>query len=163
MYFSGQSRNKTDIQDCILPVHLQEKHDVGFLSCKDAEKVSIDSGSRKNVCTSAVNETQSPLLEMKNCAIRRGRVFLSQIDEGHTHIADPSLSEESHPGCGEMSVSIKPARKLKRLRKIEDTENNVSDSTANLLKTSFASIPKRYKHGQGDFCLFGASYVPCFI
>jgi Fanconi anemia group M protein len=168
--FSGQSRNRFVIRGCISPVHLQEKHDVPSLSCRETEKVIVDSGSGKNVCTSPVNETQTPLLELKNCAIRRGRVFVSQIEEGRIHIVDPSFSEESHPSCGERSVSIKPARKFKRLRKVEDTEsnmnqkkNNIFDSTMNFSKPSPANNPTRYKHGQGDFCLFWASFIPCFI
>ncbi|XP_058769697.1 DEAD-box ATP-dependent RNA helicase FANCM-like isoform X1 [Vicia villosa] len=114
-----------------------------------------DSDNGKNVCTSPVNETRTPLLELKNCAIRRGRVFVSQIEERHMHTVGPSISEESHPSCGEMSVSIKPARKFKRLRKIEDTEsnmnqknNNIFDSTANFSKPAPATNPTRY-HGQG--------------
>jgi Fanconi anemia group M protein len=168
--FSGQSRNRFVIRGCISPVHLQEKHDVPSLSCRETEKVIVDSGSGKNVCTSPVNETQTPLLELKNCAIRRGRVFVSQIEEEHIHIVDPSFSEESHPSCGERSVSIKPARKFKRLRKVEDTEsnmnqkkNNIFDSTVIFSKPSPANSPTRYKHGQGDFCLFWASFIPCFI
>ncbi|XP_050888499.1 DEAD-box ATP-dependent RNA helicase FANCM isoform X2 [Lathyrus oleraceus] len=165
----GKSRNRFVIRGCISPVHLQEEQDTGSLSCRETENVIIDSGNGKNVCTSPVNnsdngknvctspvnETRTPLLELKNCAIRRGRVFVSQIEERHMHIIDPSISEESHPSCGEMSVSIKPARKFKRLRKIEDTEsnmnqknNNIFDSTTNFSKPS-ATNPPRYKHGQG--------------
>lgn len=183
MNFSGKSRNRFVIRGCISPVHLQEEHDTGSLSCRETENVIIDSGNGrnvctspvnnsdngKNVCTSPVNETRTPLLELKNCAIRRGRVFVSQIEERHMRIVDPSISEESHPSCGEMSVSIKPARKFKRLRKIEDTEsnmnqknNNIFDSTTKFSKPS-ATNPPRYKHGQGDFCFVGASFVPWFI
>ncbi|XP_045830757.1 DEAD-box ATP-dependent RNA helicase FANCM isoform X1 [Trifolium pratense] len=151
----GQSRNRFVIRGCISPVHLQEEQDVPSLSCRETEKVIVDSSAGKNVCTS-VNETQTPLLELKNCAIRRGRVFVSQIEEGRIQNVDPSFSEESHPGCGERSVTIKPARKFKRLRKVEDTEsnmnqkkNNIFDSTENVSKPSPASNPKRYKHGQG--------------
>ncbi|GAU15560.1 hypothetical protein TSUD_45970 [Trifolium subterraneum] len=152
----GQSKNRFVIRGCISPVHLQEEHDVPSLSCRETEKVIVDSGTGKNIRTSPVNETQTPLLELKNCAIRRGRVFVSQIEEGHIHNVDPSFSEESHPSCGERSVSIKPARKFKRLRKVEDTEsnmnqkkNNIFYSTANFSKPSLASNPKRYKHCQG--------------
>lgn len=152
----GQSGNRFLIRGCISPVHLQEEQGVDSLSCRETKKAIVDSGTGKNVCTSPVNETQTPLLELKNCAITRGRVFVTQLEEGHKHIVDPSFSEESHPSCGEMSVSIKPARKFKRLRKIEDTEsnmnqknNNVFDSTSNFSKPSSASNPTRYKRGQG--------------
>ncbi|KAL5097685.1 hypothetical protein RYX36_002012 [Vicia faba] len=70
---------------------------------KETENVIIDSDNGKNVCTSPVNETQTPLLELKNCVIRRERVFVSQIEERHMHIVDPSINEESHPSCGEIS------------------------------------------------------------
>lgn len=168
MNSSGQSRNKYVIRDCISPVHLLEEKDVSSLSSREIEKATIDNGTGKNVSISPVNDTQSPLLELKNCAIRRGRVFLSPIEEGHTLIADPSLNEESPSGCGEMSVGIKPARKFKRLRKVEDSESNMNqksnvvfDKTGNFFKSSSASNPTRYKHVQGN-CLFGASFVPCF-
>ena len=109
----------------MLPVHLHKEQDVSSLSSSETKEVIIDKGTNKNVCTSPINETQSPLLDLKNCAIRRGRVFLSQIEEGHAHNTDPSFSEEAYPAdCGEMSESIKPARKFKRLRKAEDTERN---------------------------------------
>jgi len=42
------------------------------------------------------------LLELKNCAITKGRVFFTQLEEGHKHIVDPSFNEESHPSCGEI-------------------------------------------------------------
>ncbi|XP_073225685.1 DEAD-box ATP-dependent RNA helicase FANCM [Cicer arietinum] len=152
----GQTRNRFIFRGCISPVNLQEEQDAGSLSCREVEKVIVESGIGKNVCTSPVNETRTPLLELKSFPIGRGRVFVSQADEGHFRIADQSFSEESHPGCGEMSVSIKPARKFKRLRKIEDTESNVNqksstvfDSRANFLRPSSASNPTRDKHGQG--------------
>lgn len=171
MKFSGQSRNKFVIRDCILPVHLQEGQDVSSLSFRETEKAIIDSGTGKNVSTSPVdNETRTPLLELKNCAIRRGRVFLSPTGERHTQIPEPSFSEESHLGSGEMSVSIKPARKFKRLRKAEDCEsymnqknNNLIDSTENLFKSSSISNTTRYRHGQGDLSLSGVSFVFSFI
>lgn len=155
----------------MLPVHLHKEQDVSSLSSSETKEVIIDKGTNKNVCTSPINETQSPLLDLKNCAIRRGRVFLSQIEEGHAHNTDPSFSEEAYPAdCGEMSESIKPARKFKRLRKAEDTERNMNQknnklfaSTANFLKPSSASNPAQYKHGQGDFSLFSASFVSFFI
>ncbi|XP_027355173.1 DEAD-box ATP-dependent RNA helicase FANCM isoform X2 [Abrus precatorius] len=153
----GKSRNKSVIRDFILPVHLQEEQDVGSLSSRENKKAIIDNGTSKQVCTSpVVNETQSPLLELKNCAVRRRRIFLSPTEEGHTHFTDPSFSEESHAACGEMSVSIKPARKFKRLRKAEDTESNMNlknnklfASRANFLKSSSACNPAQHEHGQG--------------
>ncbi|CAJ1978219.1 unnamed protein product [Sphenostylis stenocarpa] len=121
--------------------------------------VNIDRGTDKNVCTSSVNETQGPLLELKNFAIRRGRVLLSQTEEGHTHNTDPSLSEEALPAdCAEMSEGIKPARIFKRLRKSVDTESNMNQknnglfaSTVNILKSSSASNPSQYKHDQDAY------------
>lgn len=167
MDFSGPLKDKCVIRDCISPVHFQEEQGVSALNSRDTEKVIIDHDTCKNVCTSPVSKTQTPLLKLKNCAIRRGRVFLSQIDEAHTYIADPSFSEESHSACGEMSMSIKPAQKFKRLRKVEDTKSNMNQkdnflaSTANFFESSSpASNPTHYKHGQGDFNLFGASFVP---
>ncbi|XP_061362869.1 DEAD-box ATP-dependent RNA helicase FANCM, partial [Gastrolobium bilobum] len=153
----GQSRNNFVIRDCISPVHLLEQGNVSSLCFRETEKVIIDSGPGKNASTSpVVNETQTPLLELKKYAIRRGRVFLSPTDEDHTHIADPCFSGESHLGCGEMSLSIKPARKFKRLRKADDIDSNMNQknnncfaSTANLLKSSSTSNPTRCKHGQG--------------
>ncbi|TKY68079.1 Fanconi anemia group M protein [Spatholobus suberectus] len=152
----GKSRYNSVIRDCMLPVHLHEEQDVSSLSSRETKKIIIDRSTDTNVCTSPVNETQTPLLELKNCAIRRGRVFLSQTEEGHTHHTDPSFSEESLPDCGEMSESIKSARKFKRLRKAEDTESHMNQknnklfaSTTNFLKSSSASNPARYKHGQG--------------
>ncbi|KAL2618007.1 hypothetical protein AAZX31_08G233700 [Glycine max] len=153
----GKSRYNSIIRDFVLPVHLHKEQDVSSLSSSETKEVIIDKGTNKNVCTSPINETQSPLLDLKNCAIRRGRVFLSQIEEGHAHNTDPSFSEEAYPAdCGEMSESIKPARKFKRLRKAEDTERNMNQknnklfaSTANFLKPSSASNPAQYKHGQG--------------
>ncbi|KAL5097682.1 hypothetical protein RYX36_002009 [Vicia faba] len=99
----GKSRNKFVVRGCISPVHLQEQQDAASLSCRETENVIIDSDNGKNVCTSPVNETKTPLLELKNCVIRRERVFVSQIEERHMHIVDPSINEESHPSCGEMS------------------------------------------------------------
>ncbi|RDX61299.1 DEAD-box ATP-dependent RNA helicase FANCM, partial [Mucuna pruriens] len=153
----GKSRCNSVICDCMLPVHLHEEQDVSSLSSKETEKVIIDRNTDTNVCTSpVVNETQTPLLELKNCAIRRRQVFLSQTEEGHTHNTDPSFSEEALPDCGEMSESIKPAHKFKRLRKADDSESNMNQknnrlfaSTANFLKSSSASNPPQYKHSQG--------------
>ncbi|KAK7263790.1 hypothetical protein RJT34_31387 [Clitoria ternatea] len=150
----GESRKKSVIQDCILPLHLQEEKYISSLST--SEVVINDGDTGKNVCTSPVHETQTPLLDLKNCAIKRGRVILSQAEEGCVHITDPScFSEEVYSGCGEMSVRIKSARKFKRLRKAEDTESNMnqknnklSAATANFPKSS-ASNPLLYKHGQG--------------
>ncbi|XP_020214184.1 DEAD-box ATP-dependent RNA helicase FANCM isoform X2 [Cajanus cajan] len=154
----GKSRFNSVIHECMLPVHLHQEQDVSSLSPWETEKVLIDRGTNKNACTSpVVNETQTSLLELKNRAIRRGLVFLSQTEEGHVHNTDPSFSDEALPDCGEMSESIKPARKFKRLRKAEDTESNINHknnkifaSTANFLKSSSASNPARYKHGQGE-------------
>ena len=167
MNFSDKSRDKFVIRDCILPVHIREEQDISSLSSRGTEKVIIDSGPGKNVSSSPVdNGTQTPLLKLKNCAIRRRRIFLSPTEEGHSHMSDPSFGEESHLGSGKMSVRIQPLCKFKRLRKAEDSDSNVNQknnnpctSTANLLKSSSSSNPTRYKHGQGDFRLFGASFV----
>ncbi|XP_019465460.1 PREDICTED: Fanconi anemia group M protein isoform X1 [Lupinus angustifolius] len=148
----GHSRNKFVIRD-LLPVRPHERQDVNSLSYRETEKVIIDCGTSKNVSPAVDNETQTPFLELKNRATKRGRVFLSPTGEG---IPNPSLSEESHLGCGEMSVSIKPTRKFKRLRKAGDCENsmnqnnnNLVGSTANLSKTSSISDTSQYRQGRG--------------
>ncbi|CAL0329459.1 unnamed protein product [Lupinus luteus] len=148
----GQSRNMFVIRD-FLPVRPHERQDVSSVSKFPTPFRAIDCGTSKNVSPAVDNETQTPFLELKNRAIKRGRVFLSPTGEG---IPNPSLSEESHLGCGEMSVSIKPARKFKRLRKAGDCENymnqnnnNLIDSTANLFKTSSITNTSQYRQGQG--------------
>lgn len=47
------------------------------------------------------------------------------------NIVDPSISEESHPICGEMSECIELARKFKKLRKLEDTLSNMNQKNNN--------------------------------
>jgi len=171
LIFSGKSGLHSVIGDCILLVSVHKEQNVSSLSSRETKTVHNDKGTDKNVCTSSVNETRSPLLDLKNCTIRRGRVFLSQTEEDHIHNFDLSLSEEALPAdCGEMSESVKPARKFKRLRKAEDTESNRNQknnksfsSTVNFLKSSYASTPAQYKRGRGDFSLFSAFFVPLFI
>ncbi|XP_027911774.1 DEAD-box ATP-dependent RNA helicase FANCM-like isoform X3 [Vigna unguiculata] len=153
----GNSGLHSVICDYILPVSVHKEQNVSSLSSGETKMVDNEKGTDKNVCTSSFNETQSPLLDLKNCTIRRGRVFLSQTEEGRVHNSDLSLSEEGLPAdCGEMSESVKPSRKFKRLRKAEDTESNRNqknikffDSTVNFLKSSHASNPAQYKHGRG--------------
>ncbi|KAK8463640.1 hypothetical protein PHAVU_011G000500 [Phaseolus vulgaris] len=149
----GKSGYHSVIRDYILPVSVHKEQNVSSLRSRETQMVDNDKGTDKDVCTYSVNETQSPLLDLKNCIIRRGRVFLSQTEEGHIHNSDQSLSEEALPAdCGEMSESIKPARRFKRLRKAEDTESNrdqKNNSTVNFLKSSYASNPAQYKHGRG--------------
>ncbi|MED6106842.1 hypothetical protein PIB30_008229 [Stylosanthes scabra] len=135
-----KSRGKSVIRDCILPVQLHKEHDTSPLSC---EKVVIDGSTGKNVTSSPVyNGTRTPLLELKNSAIKRRRIIFSQTEEGHSHKSDSSFSEESHLGSGKIpgTVSIKPLRKLKRLRKAEDGDSKVNQEN---------NDPTRYKHGQG--------------
>lgn len=171
MNSSGNSGLHSVICDYILPVSVHKEQNVSSLSSGETKMVDNEKGTDKNVCTSSFNETQSPLLDLKNCTIRRGRVFLSQTEEGRVHNSDLSLSEEGLPAdCGEMSESVKPSRKFKRLRKAEDTESNRNqknikffDSTVNFLKSSHASNPAQYKHGRGDFSLFSAFFAPLFI
>ncbi|KAL2329415.1 hypothetical protein Fmac_022842 [Flemingia macrophylla] len=156
-YLQGKSRYNSVIRDCMLPVHLHKEQDVSSLSSRETEKVLIDRCTHKNGSTPVVNKTQTSLLELKNCAIRRGRVILSQAEEGHVHNTDPSFSDEALPDCGEMSERIKPVHKFKRLRKAEDTESNMNQknnkpfsSKANYLESSSASNPAQYNHGQGE-------------
>ncbi|XP_017433050.1 DEAD-box ATP-dependent RNA helicase FANCM isoform X3 [Vigna angularis] len=153
----GKSGYHSVIRDYILPVSVHKEQNVSSLSSGETKMVDNEKGTDKNVGTSSFNETQSPLLDLKNCTIRRGRVFLSQTEEGHVHNSDLSLGEEALPAdCGEMSESIKPSRKFKRLRKAEDTESNRNQksikffySTVNFLKSSHASNPAQYEHGRG--------------
>ena len=64
------------------------------------------------------NETQTPIFERKNCAIRRGRVLFSPMVEEGQPLAEEtithSFSEESFLGSGEISASVKPVQKFKR-------------------------------------------------
>ncbi|MED6114318.1 hypothetical protein PIB30_079116 [Stylosanthes scabra] len=135
-----KSRGKSVIRDCILPVQLHKEQDTSPLSC---EKVVIDGSTGKNFTSSPVyNGTRTPLLELKNSAIKRRRIIISQTVEGHSHKSDSSFSEESHLGSGKIpgTISIKPLRKFKRLRKAEDDDSKVNQEN---------NDPTRYKHGQG--------------
>ncbi|KAI4332333.1 hypothetical protein L6164_017253 [Bauhinia variegata] len=149
-------------QDCILPIHCHAEKQVKSLSPGKNEKAIADSGSDQNDApfSPVDNETETPLLELKNCAIIRGRIFLSQnVQEGQTLVANPtnhSFSEESHLGCEDMSGSVKPVRKFKRLRKVDNTRSNrnrksmkSSAPTADLVKSRRTSNPASYKHVQG--------------
>ncbi|XLR14107.1 hypothetical protein HN51_035008 [Arachis hypogaea] len=140
-----KSRGKSIIRDCILPVRLHEEQDTCPLSSMRSEKVVIEGSTGKNVSDSPVdNGTRTPLLELKNSAIKRRRIIISQTEEGHSHMSDPSFREESHLSSGKMpgTVSIQPLRKFKRLRKAADGDSKVNQEN---------NDPTRYKHVQSHF------------
>ncbi|KAF7836457.1 DEAD-box ATP-dependent RNA helicase FANCM isoform X1 [Senna tora] len=150
------------IRNCNPPVHLQKEQQISSLSSGENEKVIIDTETGvNNISVSpAGNGTQTPLFERKSCVIRRGRVLISPtVEECQTPVADSinhSFSEESFFGCGEMSGSVKPVHRFKRLRKADASGSNRNENsrkdyispTENLAKSSKFNFA-RNKCGRG--------------
>ncbi|XP_054813100.1 LOW QUALITY PROTEIN: DEAD-box ATP-dependent RNA helicase FANCM-like [Prosopis cineraria] len=159
-FLPGLLRSQLVIRDSKPPIQLQTEQ---ITSCsRTNEKVLIDNATDVNNVSidPADIETQTILFERKSCAFRRGHVFSSPtVEEGQNPFADitnHSFSEESPLCCGEVTESVKPARKFKRLRKDGDgrchrKEKSLKDrvSTENLGKISLTPGSKQNKHGRG--------------
>lgn len=156
----SERRDKNLVPYPVSPTEVHGDVQLKFLSPGKNGMIDTDSKiNGRNVSESSIDsEFQTSVPNKHKIANIRGSASSPPIvDEAQTPLANltnNSCSKDWRLSSGDKSVSVKQARKFKRLRKLGDLGANkslesIKDGSGKLARTFSGASAARYKHGRG--------------